>query len=58
MEQGASYGVIVVFVDATAGASDFIEIEHLICQDYCVRQAVTHTICFAYCNPLVIKCIC
>jgi hypothetical protein len=23
-------------------------------QDYCVRQVVNHTICFAYCNPLVI----
>src|SRR5208282_4327266 len=25
-----------------------------VCQDYCVRQAANHTICFAYCNPLVI----
>ena len=34
--------------------SHFIEILQLIRQDYCVRQAVNHTICFAYCNPLVI----
>src|SRR5208282_2293324 len=25
-----------------------------VCQDYCVRKAANHTICFAYCNPLVI----